>query len=224
MNCCSVVGADTGRLFSRFAGLDRLRFRLFGFERNQRQLIDGIRATDLADTTLLEVGCGAGHLHHALLHAGAASATGVDLSEGMLAQASAAARANGLEARTQYHLGDFVRIDHLLAEADIIILDKVVCCYPDWQRLLDRSLNKTRRVYALTYPRDRAILRAAARFTGSILGLCGCCYRPYIHDPRQIEASIHGHGFQKASEAQTPFWLTQVYTRTAHPTTDEEHA
>ena len=219
MNCCSVVGADTGLLFSRFAGLDRLRFRLFGFERNQRQLIDGIRATGIEGAELLEVGCGAGHLHHALLHAGAATATGVDLSDGMLSRARAGAHASGLEARTVYHLGDFVRIDQLLPEADVTILDKVVCCYPDWQRLLDRSLKKTRRVYALTYPRDRALLRAGARCAAWALGLIGCCYRPYIHDPRQIEASILAHGFYKAGEAQTPVWLTQIYTRNADPAT-----
>lgn len=60
MSCCTLPLADTGRLFSRLAPLHRLRFKLAGFEKTQRQLIEGIQAAGLAGAELLEIGAGAG--------------------------------------------------------------------------------------------------------------------------------------------------------------------
>ncbi len=213
MNCCSATGTDTGKLFSWFAGLHVVRFRLLGFEKTQRQLIEGLKQVGVADSDVLEIGCGPGYLHQALLREGAARATGVDLAEGMLARARAEAQRNGLQQRTDYRLGDFVRIADAVPDSDVTILDKVVCCYPDWQALLEASLRKTRHVYGLTFPRDRTATRAGVRFMGWGLNLFGCCYQPYVHDPEKIEACILSHGFRKVYGLATTNWLTQVYER-----------
>ena len=219
MTACCVSNADTGRFFSRLAGLYRLRFRLFGFERTQQHLIEGTRTAGLLGAEVLEVGCGAGELHQRLLEEGAARALGVDLSESMVAMAKAQAKARGLEQRTTYRVGDFVGIADELPEADITLLDKVVCCYPNWQALVDATLSKTRRVYALTYPRDRRLTRAGVELMRFGLRLVGCCYQPYLHDPRRIQARILEHGFRRTFEAMTASWLTEVYRRTsASPT------
>jgi SAM-dependent methyltransferase len=213
MNCCATSNADTGRFFSWLAGLHRLRHSLLGFERSQRQLIDGIKATGVAGTELLEVGCGPGYLHQHLLLSGAGRAIGVDLSEGMLAIARSNAARLGLEARIAYRLGDFTQLAATIPPADIAILDKVVCCYPDWEAMLARSLERTRRSIALTYPRDRALVRAAMRWMSWALGALGCCFHPYVHDPIRIEAAIRGKGFSKRDERHTLFWVTQIYER-----------
>lgn len=218
MTTCCASNADTGRFFSRFAGLYHWRFRLFGFEKTQRQLIEGIRAAGFAGAELLEVGCGAGHLHQHLLEEGAARALGVDLSAAMLTMARTQASARGLEQCTRYRRGDFVQIADDLRPADITILDKVVCCYPDWQTLLDATLKTTRRVCALTYPRDRSTTRAGVRLMGFGLRLVGCCYQPYLHDPKQIQTRIHEHGFHRTYHALTASWVTEVYCRETAPT------
>ena len=213
MNCCAAINADTGRFFSRFAGLHRLRFRLFGFERTQRQLIRGVRAGGIDGATLLEVGCGPGYLHRALLGLGASQATGVDLSAGMLATALAGAKAEGLADRTVYVQGDFTQIADEIPEADVVVLDKVICCYPDWGSLVDRSLLKTRHLYAFTIPRDRALTRAGLKAMRWGLQGIGCCYQPFIHDVAQIDARILAGGFRRTYQARTAGWLTRVYAR-----------
>jgi SAM-dependent methyltransferase len=213
MNCCAISNADTGRFFSWLAGLHRLRHTLLGFERTQRHLIDGIKAEGVAGAELLEVGCGPGYLHQHLLLSGASRAIGVDLSQGMLAIARRNAGRLGLEARTDYRLGDFTQLASTIPPADIAILDKVVCCYPDWEAMLARSLERTRRSIALTFPRDRALVRTAVRWSSWVLRTLGCCYHPYSHDPARIEAAIRREGFTKLDERYTPFWVTQIYQR-----------
>jgi 2-polyprenyl-3-methyl-5-hydroxy-6-metoxy-1,4-benzoquinol methylase len=213
MNCCAAINADTGRFFSRFAGLHRLRFRLFGFERTQRQLIRGIGDGGIAGATLLEVGCGPGYLHRALLRAGASRATGVDLSVGMLAIARAGAKAERLTERTAYVQGDFTQVANEVPAADVVVLDKVICCYPDWGSLVEHSLLKARHLVALTIPRDRALTRAGIEAMRWGLRGIGCCYQPFIHDPALIDERIRASGFRKTFEARTPMWLTCVYAR-----------
>jgi SAM-dependent methyltransferase len=213
MNCCSAIATDTDRFFSGLAGLHRLRFRLFGFERSQRQLIEALRAGGVAGADLLEIGCGPGYLHRTLLRAGAARAVGVDLSRRMLSVARAEADAQGLAERTDYRQGDFTLLADQIDTADISILDKVICCYPDWERLVAASLAKTRRLYAFTIPRDRALTRLGLR--AMRWGLCrsGCCYQPFLHDPVRIDARVTASGFRKVYDAHTLSWLTRVYAR-----------
>jgi magnesium-protoporphyrin O-methyltransferase len=219
MGCCAPISTDTGRLFSQVAALNRLRFRWLGLEASQRQLVEGIRKAGLDGTDLLEIGCGTGYLHQVLLRLGAARAIGVDLSGGMLAIARTQAQAAGLGARADYRQGEFTAMAEDLPGADIVILDKVVCCYPDWQTLVGRSLRKTQRLYALTYPRDRALTRIGVRVMRWALGIARCCYQPYIHDPARIQAMIVESGFVRVYSATTTSWLTEVYSRadvTAH--------
>jgi magnesium-protoporphyrin O-methyltransferase len=213
MGCCSVPAADTGRFFSRLARLHRIRFKLFGFETSQRHLLEGIKQQGHTGARLLEIGCGPGYLHQALLKSGAARATGIDLSERMMVEARALARSEGLAEVTDYRQGDFVELAGELNDADVTVLDKVLCCYPDVASLVDRSLDKTRKVYGLTYPRDRALTRAGMGLMACLLRLLGSSFRPYVHDPSFIEARIVQHGFEKTYTNQTLAWLTQVYTR-----------
>lgn len=214
MLCCNAQTAATERFFSRLAGLSRWRYRLLGPEKSQKQLLAALQEAGLGGATVLEIGCGVGYLHQRLLmtHA-AASAVGIDLSEGMLVAARKLSIEMGLGARTHYVQGDFVELASTLADADATILDKVVCCYADAESLVKRSLAKTKRLYALTYPRNRGLTRAGVTVMAALLRLMRVDFRNYIHDPLMIERWITADGFCKQYENKTPVWLTQVYRR-----------
>ena len=214
MTCCSIPCADTNRFFSRLAGLHRWRFRVFGFEKTQQQLIDGIQQAVCNSADLLEVGCGVGYLHQALLKAGARTAVGVDLSERMLVEARQLARTTGLGERTEYLQGDFVGLVDAIPQADITIMDKVVCCYPEPGQLLNAALDKTRRMLALTYPRDRLPVRLWVAIAAFFLKRFGSDFRPFVHSPADIEHWITSRGFHRHTRVTTPAWLTEIYTRT----------
>ncbi len=212
MHCCSVETCGIGRFFSRFARRYQRRYRRKGLEQSQRQLIEGVER-HIIGSSLLEIGCGVGYLHQSLLKAGAASALGIDLSGAMLAEAKRLAAEQGLGDRTEYREGDFVDLAESTPSADVTLLDKVVCCYPDAAALVRSSIAKTRRVYALTYPRDRAITRLGTALAAAILRLFGSRFRAYVHDPAAIESWISSAGFCKRYQKETFVWLTQVYVR-----------
>lgn len=213
MSCCCAPSSGIGKFFGHFARRYRRRYARRGFEPSQRHLIAGVLQTDIADARLLEIGCGVGYLHQQLLRDGAQRALGVDISEAMLAQARELARTAGLADRAEYRQGDFVELAADIGSVDITVLDKVVCCYPDAEALVSKSLAKTRRVYALTYPRDHGFNRVGVRVLGFFLWLVRSTFRSYVHDPRRIEDWIATAGFKKRYQNQTPIWLTQVYVR-----------
>lgn len=213
MRCCQGTTCGTGRFFSRFAARYRRRYQKQGFERSQEQLVAGLCQTGLQGRSLLEIGCGVGYLHQRLLLLGARDAVGVDLAPLMLDEARVLAAESGLSARVQYHAGDFIELAPVLAPADITLLDKVVCCYPDAYTLLQATLDKTAQTCALIYPRDRFWVRWGIALIALVLRLVGDQYRPYFYDPEHVGLWIRERGFERVFSSHTPLWLTEIYQR-----------
>ena len=212
MGACCCHAESAGRFFSFFARRSRKRYKRKGFETSQKQLMAGLEQVGYRDATVLEIGCGVGHLHQTLLEQGARSAVGIDLAPRMLAEARDWAKQRGLSERVRYVECDFMTVDDI-GDADIALLDKVVCCYPDAQGLVEKSLVKTKHIYGLTYPRDRWFIRLGVEVMAWLLWLMRSEFRSYVHDPVQIERWIRDKGFRKRFEAQTAMWLTQVYEK-----------
>ena len=211
-SCCHSRSAS--KFFSFFAAKSRKRFEKKGFEPSQRQLLSGLEQVGFEHASLLDIGCGVGHLHQSLLEKGAGTATGIDLAPKMLSEATDWAAERGLADRASYVEGDFMDVASDVGEVDVCLLDKVVCCYPDAEGLLRISLEKTRHAYALTYPRDRWFVRLGTAAWNFVLWLIRSDFRSFVHDPDKVESWISGAGLQKQFEDQTTAWLTQVYVRT----------
>ena len=211
MSYCCPHDNGAARLFSRFACRQRRRYEKRGFQPSQFHLIEGLTQAGVNGASLLEIGCGVGYLHQHLLQQGAAHATGIDLADKAIAQARELAARRGLTDRTDYCVGDFIEIVDRVKAADVAILDKVICCYPDAKGLVEDSLARTRRVYAYTIPRDRWFIRGGVALLALFLRLFGSPFRSYVHDPRRIEAWVTAHGFVPRYHNQTAFWLTQVF-------------
>ncbi len=213
MSCCCPHSKSGGRIFSFFAKSYRRRFIKKGFEPSQIQLIKGLEQAECKDASLLEVGSGVGYLHQVLLEQGAKSAVGIDLAPEMLKEAQAWADQKGLTDRVKYLQGDFIELLDQVEVADITILDKVVCCYPHAELLVTSSAAKTRRAYALTYPRKRWFIKLVIEMMAVGLKLIRSDFRAFVHNPDDIERWIIEAGFKKSYQAQTFIWLTQIYTK-----------
>ena len=213
MSCCCPHSKSGGRLFSFFARSYRRRFTKKGFEPSQEQLIQGLEQAGFVNATLLEVGSGVGYMHQVLLEQGAKSAVGIDLAPDMLKEAQQWAEEKGLMDRVQYIQGDFIELLDQVEAAEVTILDKVVCCYPHAELLVNSSTKKTKRVYALTYPRNRWFIRSAIEVMAFFLKLIGSDFRAFVHSPDDIERWITEAGFKKTYQDQTFIWLSQIYTK-----------
>jgi len=213
MNCCCLEA--TGKFFDKHARRSEKYFRKKGLRKEQRYLVEGIRQHFGEAGTILEIGCGVGALHLSLLQAGATHATGYDVSEEMIVTAQRLAAERQLADRARYVHGDFVEVHAGVVPADITILDKVICCYENVHQLLMTSLAKTKRFYAVSYPRQSAWVRMMIKLYAAISRLMHAPFYPFYHDPRRVQAWIIESGFSKVYEQHTWWWVVQVFGRTS---------
>ena len=153
MDCCDPTLYDD--TFDEADAERRLRdYRRDGPRGGTARLIAALSADGVDGLTVLDIGAGVGAVHQTLLEAGAASATDVDASGPYLAAARREAERRGLADRVTYLKGDAVRLAPELPEADLVALDRVVCCYPDMQALVTVAATRTRRRLGLVLPKD----------------------------------------------------------------------
>ena len=214
-DCChpSQTSEPANRFFSRWSKRYAKRFRKGGLDKEQRYLLDGIRRSGGAKGELLDIGCGVGSLHLTLLREGAVAATGVDISEGMLAQAKKIAEEYQLKEKTNYILGDFVQEAEAIRDADVTMMDKLVCCYEDYHALIETSASKTKRILALTHPRENFMMMSIFKLQIFFSKLFRAAFHPFWHDWTEIRRLIEAKGFHQVYSNSTISWQVLVYER-----------
>jgi len=100
-----------------------------------------------------------------------------------------------------------------LPDADVVTLDRVVCCYPDAKALLGVAAARTRQVLAFTYPRDRWYVRTMFALGNFWLRLTGKKFRAFVHAPDGMRAVLEAAGLVRATRRETLVWTLDLYRR-----------
>ncbi len=207
-SCCG-----TGSFFSRWSRFYAKRFRSGGLEPVQKYLLEGIRLQPVRGSSVLDIGCGVRSLHLTLLKEGANHSVGVDMSEGMLREVKRFAQEFGLDGQTEYIAGDFTQPSPSVPENDVTILDKVVCCYEDVERLVRTSTEKTGQTYALSHPRENLLMQMLFRGHGTLAKIFHWSFHPFWHDWAKVRSLVLSNGFELVYENATISWQVLVYKR-----------
>jgi magnesium-protoporphyrin O-methyltransferase len=210
-DCC---GIDYDEQFNaEDARRDILEYRAKGAVGSTRRLLDALIARDVHGGTLLDIGGGVGVIQLELLGAGMASSVDVDASRPFMDVAQAEAADHGYAGRTQYRHGDFVALAPEIEPADVVTLDRVICCYPDVHGLVGRSAERARRLYGLVYPVDRWPIRLMGTAMNFVTGLFGNAFKLHVHDSRLVDRLIRQAGLEKRYHHRGWLWQTAVYER-----------
>jgi magnesium-protoporphyrin O-methyltransferase len=212
--CPPGCGCSIGNEFGEAAARHDLRsYRKSGSSTTTRWLVDGLTAGGVEGLTVLDIGAGVGAAHQALLAAGAAAVTDVDGSAAYVAVAREEAERIGTADRVTYEVGDFVELASSVAPADLVVLDRVICCYPQMEQLVRASLAHARLRYGLVYPRDSWWIRAGFAVLNGIARLVRVRTRAYIHRTAAVEAIIREAGFVPRLSRWSLVWQVAVYER-----------
>ena len=196
------------------AARDLAAYRRDGLAADQRRLLAGLVADGLEGQTVLDIGGGIGAIHHDLLRAGARSVMDVDGSTAYLSAAQEEARRQGDVDRIDYRHGDFVQLADGIEPADVVILLRVLCCYPDMPALVQASARRARRSYGVIYPRSTWWMRAAAAAFDAVRPVEDSVSGPgYVHAERDVDRAVRGEGFESVVSDATFFWRIALYRR-----------
>jgi magnesium-protoporphyrin O-methyltransferase len=209
-HCCAIDENFDRRVAE--AELDRYRRK--GPSPTTRQLLNAIGEAGAAGTTVLDVGGGVGALAFELIDAGASHATVVDASAAFLAAARDEVERRRAADRLELVHGDFVSIAPEMPVADVVTLDKVVCCYPDMEPLLDASATRARRLYGIVYPRDSWWVKFGVAAQNVARRVRGKSFRVHVYPNAAIEDAIRRSGHSILRRERGFVWVVDLYERT----------
>ena len=189
------------------------QYRRKGPGQGTRLLIDAVADEGVEGRTFIDIGGGVGAIQHEFMERGAAGGTSADASPAYLAAARSEAETRGHAGRVRYLEGDFVERAEEIDAADLVTLDRVVCCYPDMPALVDAAARLTRRALGLVMPRGTRLMRCGVAVVNFFQRLRRHPFRVYVHDPGQVEAVLGRHGLQRRYLREGLVWLVAVYER-----------
>ena len=211
--CCAFGNTADQHFDAKKVEKELAQYRKKGPGPTTRGLRDGLRSAGLREGTLLDIGGGLGILSLELLDAGFSRAIVVDASSAYLAAAGEEATRRGRSASTEFVYGDFLLVARRLAPSSVVTLDRVVCCYPLYEPLLEQALALARTGFAVSYPRDRWFVRMGIWLENAMRRRSGNPFRTFVHPPSEMMRIIERAGFRLASRRRTLAWSCDVFVK-----------
>src|SRR5712664_2426910 len=213
-DCCSPKGYRS--IFSeKRAHAEARRYRRRGLDRTSQRIAELLKQQGIAGRTLLEVGGGIGAIQLELLRAGITRAVNIELTPTYEEAAQGLLREAGLEDRVERRVMDFAEATVEVEAADIVVMNRVICCYPDMPKLAGAAADHTRSVLVMSFPSDRWWMRfglAIANFGFRVIRLQ---FRVFLHPPELIQAAVQQQGFRIRFNERGLLWQVNAFERIA---------
>jgi hypothetical protein len=204
-SCCDPRGCDAF-FGERFARRMAKRYRKRGLDKTARRIVAYLEARGIRDATVLEVGGGVGEIHIELLKRGARRAVNLELSPAYDAEAQALLAEAGLSGRVDRRLLDIAVEPDGVEPADAVVLHRVVCCYPDYERLLGAAAGRAGRLLVFSYPRRNAVSRLFVAAQNLAFRALRREFRTFAHPPEAMLDVLRAHGLEPAYSDEQRVW------------------
>ena len=214
--CCDPNGYDD--IFGAgFARRVAKRYRRRGLDRTATRLVDFLvpDGLDVAGATVLEIGGGVGEIGLELLRRGAAHVTEVELSHSYDEEARRLAEAAGVADRIERRIVDVADTPDAVEPADLVVLHRVVCCYPDVERLLGVAADRCRGRLAFSHPPRNVASRALLSVQNTVCAVSGKEFRAYVHAPALMRDVLRVHGLDPVLRHEGLVWHAEGAVRLA---------
>ena len=209
-NCCEMENNTFGEDEAK-ANLKDYRKR--GPAKQTKLILEAVRSLGLKNAALLDVGGGIGTIHHELLKDVANEATHVDATSAYLKIATEEAKRLGHESQVKFIHADFTDVADELPQVDVVTLDRVVCCYPNFRELLKAASSKSRRAIALTYPREEWYIKMVMSIMNFFQQLRNDPFRVFVHPVAEMESLLNREGLKRMSTRRLFVWEMALYTK-----------
>ena len=191
----------------RFARRLARRYRSEGLTPSAQLILSFAASLGLDGASVLEIGGGIGDIQLEALKRGAAHTTNVELSSAYEPEATRLLDEAGLRDRATRVLGvDLAGTPDAVEPADIVVLHRVVCCYPDYRGLLGAAAGRGTRAVVFSHPTHNLGTRFTARLINAWYSLTGNPYRAFAHAPEAMVAVLRDRGFEPRFRERSGPW------------------
>jgi SAM-dependent methyltransferase len=212
MSCCTPTGYRT--IFgAKTVERDARRYRRKGLAGSARWLLHALTGEGVSEASVLEVGGGIGGLQIELLKAGAAHATNVEIIDSYEAAAGALIADHRVGGQVERHIADFAEHPHEMPAADIVIMHRVICCYPDPDALMAAACDQARDRVAITIPRQVWWVKLGFSTMNAWFRLRRIAFQAYVHPPDRMLEVAASRDFHPAHHECDEFWESLILQR-----------
>jgi 2-polyprenyl-3-methyl-5-hydroxy-6-metoxy-1,4-benzoquinol methylase len=204
-SCCP--SRDYRRFFNqRFARRLANRYRKRGLDPTAQTMVQFLQELGIEGATVLEIGGGVGEIQIELLKLGAARSQNLELSPAYEQQARMLAGQAGVQGRLDWRIHDLAQDPAAVVPADLVILHRVVCCYPDYEHLLGAAADHARRALVFSYPPRNALSRAFYGVFNLVMRLTRSSFRGFAHPPGAMLGVLEDHGLRRTYGRRSRIW------------------
>jgi hypothetical protein len=194
--CCNPRGCD--QFFSpRFARRMARRYRKRGLDKTAQHMVEFLQSRGLDGATVLEVGGGVGEIQLELLKQGAERTVNLELSPAYEKAAARLVHEAGVQGRVERRIHDIAVDPAAVEPVDVVVLHRVVCCYPDYERLLGAAAEHARRLLVFSHPPRNVITRAIIAAQNLGFRVTRREFRTFAHPPPAMLAVLERRGLQR---------------------------
>lgn len=210
--CCTPKGYR--QIFSeRGARAQARSYRRHGLDATSRRIVALLKDRGVEGLTLLEVGGGIGAIQIELLRAGLTRATSVELTPTYEQSALELLREAGFEDRVERRVMDFVDAAADIGAADIVVMNRVICCYPDLPRLAGAAADHARGLLVMSFPKERWWTRVIVGMANFGMGMTRREFRIFLHPMAEILGAAEKHGLKLSDDRTGAFWQISAMRR-----------
>jgi len=211
-DCCTPKGYRW--IFSeRSARAEAKRYRRKGLDATSRRIVDYLKAQGVEGRTLLEVGGGIGAIQLELLKAGAARAVSIELTPTYEEAARELLDEAGLADRVERKVMDFAQSAGQVQAADVVVMNRVICCYPDMPRLAGAAADHAGELLVMSFPRQSWWIAAGLWLANLIFKVTRREFHVFLHPPDRIIATSESHGLSAALDQRGVLWTVAALRR-----------
>ena len=182
------------------------RYRKRGLDKTARRMVEFLEQRGIEGATVLEIGGGIGEIQIELLKRGAARSVNLELSSAYDEEATRLLREAALEDRAERRIHDIAVEPNGVESADIVVLHRVVCCYPDYERLLGAAAQRAGRLLVFSYPPRNAVSRVFVSAENLVFKLLRREYRSFAHPPAAMLGLLGERGLRRTFAHHSPVW------------------
>jgi 2-polyprenyl-3-methyl-5-hydroxy-6-metoxy-1,4-benzoquinol methylase len=202
--CCGLPRGYETLFGAKTARRDLKRYHKRGLDKTGAKLVGFLRERGIDGLTVLDIGGGVGAIDAELLEDGAARAVNAELSPHYEQAARELWQEAGVEDRAEYVVGDVTQDG--IGPADVVVMHKVVCCYPDADALVGAAAERAGRYLVMSFPRERRLTRTGFGAINVVGRLLRWDYRSFIHPVTSILAAAESRGFRLALDERGFVW------------------
>src|SRR5215216_5127139 len=213
-DCCDPRGCND--MFGpRFARHLASRYRKRGLDKTAARMVGYLADRGVDGASVLEIGGGVGDIQLELLGKGASRTTNLELVDAYEAHASDLAESAGMRERMIRRQVDIAATPDEVEAHDIVVLHRVVCCYPDYERLLTAAAAHANRLLVFSHPPRNWMSRTSSRLENVAFRLRGKAFRTFAHPPAAMVAVAEGRGMRADYTYRGRVWQVVGLARAA---------